>query len=131
MPNLNCEKLLDLCVTIVALHTSKGYQSVKFRFKRIVANVFVTYEALTLLIQIEAVINSRLRLTPLSKDPSDHQILISVHFLIGESLTNLLESDVKDLPANRLSSIFRIVFERRSCSNFNYAPSSAKKDKTK
>lgn len=61
-------------------------KSMKFHLKRIVGMKVLPYEQLlTLLLQIEAILNSR-PLHPLNDDPSDIQALTPGHFLIGEPL---------------------------------------------
>lgn len=75
----------------------------KHHFKRVTQNVSFTYEEFnTLIIEIEAIMNSR-PLTPLSNDPNDLQALTPGHFLIGESLKGLPECKFESTPSNRLS----------------------------
>ncbi|KMQ89534.1 hypothetical protein RF55_10830 [Lasius niger] len=58
-----------------------GVKSCKYHLKRVMCNALYTYEELaTLLIQIEACLNSR-PLSPSSSDPSDLQPLTPGHFL--------------------------------------------------
>ncbi|XP_017793544.1 PREDICTED: uncharacterized protein LOC108575292 [Habropoda laboriosa] len=79
-------------------------KSFKNHFKRVAGSTLFTFEDMnTLIIEIEAVLNSR-PLTPLSSDPNDFLVLTPAHFLIGESLTSLPERDVRDINTNRLSS---------------------------
>ncbi|XP_071643026.1 uncharacterized protein [Temnothorax longispinosus] len=59
-------------------------------------------EIMTVLAQVEAILNSR-PLTPLSNDPLDLSALTPAHFLIGDSLTSYPEPDILDIPMNRLS----------------------------
>ena len=78
-------------------------KSVKTHLQRVVGLQVLTYEELnTVLVQIEAVLNSR-PLTPLSSDPSDLAALTPAHFLLSGPLTTIPESDLTDLPLNRLS----------------------------
>ncbi|XP_018562144.2 uncharacterized protein LOC108904181 [Anoplophora glabripennis] len=75
----------------------------KHHMKRILGNSFLTYEELyTVVVQIEAVLNSR-PLTPLSSDPADLIALTPSHFLIGDVLTTIPQENVVDTPVNRLS----------------------------
>ena len=63
-----------------------GVKSVKTHLKKIAGNASLTYkELLTLLIQIEAVLNSR-PLCPISNDPNNYTALTPGHFIIGESI---------------------------------------------
>lgn len=71
-------------------------KSVKHHLKRILATAFLTYEEMnTLLVQIEAILNSR-PITPLSCDPSDLVPLTPSHFLLGRTLTLLPSPQVHD-----------------------------------
>lgn len=79
-------------------------RSAKQHMKKITMNACLTFEeAVTLFSEIESIINSR-PLSPLSNNPSDLQLLTPAHFLIGESLTSILEYDVTHLPENRLNN---------------------------
>lgn len=61
-----------------------------------------TFEALnTLLIEVEAVLNSR-PLYAMSDDPGDLTVLTPAHFLIGEPIVRPLGRDVSEVPDNRL-----------------------------
>lgn len=67
-------------------------------------DMIFTYEEFnTLIIEIEAILNSR-PLTPLSSDPNDPIAITPGHFLIGDSLTNLRGPDYTSTPSNRLST---------------------------
>ncbi|XP_011858578.1 PREDICTED: uncharacterized protein LOC105556116 [Vollenhovia emeryi] len=79
-----------------------GVKSCKYHLKRVMGNTLLTFEELTtLLVQIEACLNSR-PLSPLSPDPSDLQPLTPGHFLIGGPLTSLPEISLSDVRYNRL-----------------------------
>ena len=76
-------------------------KSVKNHIKHITSENHLSYEeAYTLLVRIEAVLNSR-PLTPLSNDPNDLTALTPGHFLIGHPLTAPIEKDHIAVPANR------------------------------
>lgn len=78
-------------------------KSVKSHLKRVIGLQILTYEEMnTVLIQIEAVLNSR-PLGPLSSDPNDLSALTPGHFLTSEPLTAIPEPDTSNLPFNRLS----------------------------
>lgn len=80
-----------------------GVKSVKFHLKRVIGDATLTYEEYsTLLIQIEAVLNSR-PLCPLSDDPTDVDALTPGHFLIGAALNTVPEPSLTHLPESRLS----------------------------
>lgn len=84
-----------------------GVKNVKSHLKRILGNANLVYhDFLTILVQIEAVVNSR-PLCPLSTDP-DIVPLTPGHFLIGRSLTSLPEADYKEIPENRLKRYQRL-----------------------
>lgn len=77
-------------------------KSTKFHLRRTIGDSVLTYEEFsTLLIQIEAILNSR-PLCPLSEDSDDYTALTPGHFLIDEPLTivpepNLLQESVSRL----------------------------------
>jgi len=71
-----------------------GIKSVKTLLKKQLGNAHMTYEELyTVLVQIEAILNSR-PLCPVSDLPDDLTCLTPAHFLIGESLQNIHEPDI-------------------------------------
>lgn len=61
----------------------------KFHLKRVGTASLRHNELQTILIQIEAVLNSY-PMTPLSSDPNDHTYLCPAHFLIGDTFRLLL-----------------------------------------
>ncbi|XP_071042571.1 uncharacterized protein [Parasteatoda tepidariorum] len=80
-----------------------GVKSVKYHLRRILGHTILSYEEFyTLLVQIEACLNSR-PITPISSDPNDLAPLTPGHFLTGQSLTSVPERDYSSLPDNRLS----------------------------
>ena len=80
-----------------------GVKSVKFHLRRVIGETLLTYEEFsTLLIQIEAVLNSR-PLCPISDDASDVTALTPGHFLIGAALTSVPEPTLADIAMTRLS----------------------------
>jgi len=83
-------------------------KSAKFHLKRIIGEASLKYnELLTVLVQIEAVLNSR-PLAPLSSDPNDLSALTPAHFLIGCPITTYPEPSIEELPINRLSRWQRV-----------------------
>ncbi|XP_071579543.1 uncharacterized protein [Temnothorax nylanderi] len=78
-------------------------KSIKFHIRRTVGETRLTFEeSMTLLTQIEAILNSR-PLEPLSDDPEDISALTPGHFLIGTALTAIPEPSLIDLSTSRLS----------------------------
>lgn len=59
-------------------------------------------EYYTLLVEIEAVLNSR-PLIPISSDPKDLSALTPSHFLIGNSQVESVQKSYLDVPDNHLS----------------------------
>lgn len=80
-----------------------GIKAVKTHLIRVVGNQILTYEEFyTVLVQIEAVLNSR-PLCPLSSDPSDLSVLTPGHFLTLEPLTSFPDPDLTNLNISRLN----------------------------
>ncbi|XP_029680155.1 uncharacterized protein LOC115245812 [Formica exsecta] len=78
-------------------------KSVKHHLRRTIGETALTYEELTtLLVQIEAVLNSR-PLCPLSDDPEDLATLTPGHFIIGAAPTTIPEPSLTSVPLTRLS----------------------------
>lgn len=80
-----------------------GVKSMKHHLRRVAGNAILTFEALnTLLVQIEAVLNSR-PLSAISCDPNDFSPLTPAHFLIGRSMLTIADENFMDIPKTRLS----------------------------
>lgn len=80
-----------------------GIKSVKTHIKRVIGDQLLTYEEFyTLLVQIEAVLNSR-PLCPQSSDPNDLSVLTPGHFLTLEPLNAPPEDDLSGIKLNHLS----------------------------
>ncbi|XP_058449018.1 uncharacterized protein LOC131428978 [Malaya genurostris] len=79
-----------------------------------VREAHLTYEEMsTLLVQIEAILNSR-PLCPQSDDPLDYDALSPAHFLIGRELTAIAEPFYTELAENRLSR-YQLVQKYKQC----------------
>ncbi|XP_014214634.1 uncharacterized protein LOC106643863 [Copidosoma floridanum] len=79
-------------------------KSFKHHLKRTLKNHTLTYEQMqTLLIEIEAILNSR-PICTLSADPNDPLALTPAHILIGKSFKTLPEKNLVSVPDNRLST---------------------------
>ncbi|GFU45635.1 integrase catalytic domain-containing protein [Trichonephila clavipes] len=80
-----------------------GVKSLKYHLKRVIGNSILSHEEfLTLVVQIEVVLNSR-PICPLSNDPNDVETLTPAHFLVGSSLVAIPDPDYTEIPMNRLS----------------------------
>ncbi|XP_063902582.1 uncharacterized protein LOC135122314 [Zophobas morio] len=80
-----------------------GVKSVKTHLVRVIGHQILTYEELlTLVSQVEAMLNSR-PLHPVSSDPNDLTALTPGHFLPFAPLIALPEPDLEDVPVNRLT----------------------------
>ncbi|XP_054713685.1 uncharacterized protein LOC129223143 [Uloborus diversus] len=80
-----------------------GVKSFKHHLKRTVGNNKFSFEEFTtVMVQIEAILNSR-PLTPLSTDVNEYEVLTPGHFLIGRPLLALPEPKLKDIPESKLS----------------------------
>ncbi|GFV78760.1 integrase catalytic domain-containing protein [Trichonephila clavipes] len=102
-----------------------GVKSFKFYLKKVVGNIRLTYEEfLTVIIQIEGMLNSR-PLVPLSSDLDDLNVLTPSHFLIGRSITSIVEPDLTNLNENRLDNwqkitkIIQLIWKRWSVDYLN------------
>lgn len=94
-------------------------KSMKHHLRRVLGQASLTYEEMTtLLVQIEAVMNSR-PLAALSEDPNDLQVLTPAHFIIGGPLRTLVEP-VEDSKADlhlryrRLRQLSQHIWQRWS-----------------
>lgn len=82
--------------------------------RRVIGDTVLTYEEFsTLLVQIEAVLNSQ-PLCALSDDPADVSALTPAHFLVGEPLIIIPEPSLTETPISRLSrwQLLRHMIER-------------------
>ncbi|KAG8232856.1 hypothetical protein J437_LFUL012660 [Ladona fulva] len=78
-------------------------KATKNHLRRVMGTQILTLtEFITLLIKVEAMLNSR-PLTPISSDPSEVSALTPGHFLIGRHLQSVPENDFSESPLNRLS----------------------------
>lgn len=80
-----------------------GVKSVKKHIIRVIGDQILTFEEFgTLLVQIEAVLNSR-PLCSVSSDPNDLSVLTPGHFLTLSPLSILPEPDITDIKLSRLN----------------------------
>ncbi|XP_044766482.1 uncharacterized protein LOC123322598 isoform X2 [Coccinella septempunctata] len=85
-----------------------GVKSLKNHLKRVLRSyTFFFFDFQTLLVRIEAVLNSR-PICPLTSCPNDLPPLTPAHFLLGRAGTAVPEGTVMHLPENRLSQ-FQLV----------------------
>ncbi|GFX85317.1 uncharacterized protein TNCV_3606201 [Trichonephila clavipes] len=79
-------------------------KSIKYHLRRVVSGSNLTYdEFLTVCIQIEGILNSR-PLCPLSSNSDDLNALTPAHFLIGRSMTSVVEPNLIELKENALKN---------------------------
>ncbi|KAB0804668.1 hypothetical protein PPYR_01638 [Photinus pyralis] len=98
-----------------------GVKSMKLQYKRIVGNANLTYEeTLTLLVQIENILNSR-PINAMSNDPNDFNPLTPPHFLIARSLFRW----------ERIVQIRQHLWKRRRKCNIGAVEIEMVQDKTK
>ncbi|KXJ68260.1 hypothetical protein RP20_CCG004693 [Aedes albopictus] len=89
-----------------------GVKSAKHHLYRTLNESYLTYEEMnTLLIQIEAILNSR-PLCEQSNDPHDYRALSPGHFLIGRELTAIAEPLYDDVKEHALSR-YQLIQKRR------------------
>ncbi|GFU16687.1 integrase catalytic domain-containing protein [Trichonephila clavipes] len=85
-----------------------GVKAFKFHLKRVVGNAHLTLEEfITILYEIEAVLNSR-SLTPLTSNFDDFETLTPGHFLVGRPLTSIVEPQITNINENQLSRWERV-----------------------
>ncbi|GFW03662.1 integrase catalytic domain-containing protein [Trichonephila clavipes] len=84
-------------------------KSLKYHFKRVAGNSKFSYEELlTLIMQIEAILNPR-SLTLLQSDVDDLEVLAPAHFLIGRPITAIVEPSLLQCESNRLNVWKQII----------------------
>nr|CAH7735170.1 unnamed protein product [Callosobruchus chinensis] len=85
-----------------------GIKSVKFHLKRVMGEHHFTFEELyTVLVQIEAILNSR-PMSPLSTNPNDLLPLTPAHFLLGRNVNQLPDPDLTHIKPSKLSHFQKI-----------------------
>lgn len=89
-----------------------GVKSIKHHLHRVMGSSRLTYEEFqTLIIQIEGILNSR-PLVPASADPSDLGVLTPAHFLIGEPINAIPESNLTDVKEGHLQR-WKLIQQRQ------------------
>lgn len=87
-------------------------KSMKNHLFKSLSESYLTYEEMnTLLIQIEAILNSR-PLVPMTDDPFDYEALSPGHFLIGRELTSIAEPNYEHLKDGTLSR-YQLIQKRK------------------
>ncbi|CAH2004053.1 unnamed protein product [Acanthoscelides obtectus] len=85
-----------------------GIKSVKYHLKRVVGEQHFTFEELyTILVQIEAILNSR-PISPLSTNPDDLFPLTPAHFILGRTTGEVPDPDVTHIQQHKLSQFQKI-----------------------
>ena len=78
-------------------------KAIKYNLYRVIGNTILTYEEYsTLLVQIEATLNSR-PLYQMSSDPNDLTPLTPSHLLIGQPMVTPPDPLLEEVKVNRLS----------------------------
>ncbi|XP_062534977.1 uncharacterized protein LOC134204168 [Armigeres subalbatus] len=87
-----------------------GVKAAKSLLKKVLCETSLTYEELTtVVVQIEAVLNSR-PITQMSNDPNDLSALTPAHFLVGRELTAPPEPNYEE---SKVTSLSRWQYLRR------------------
>ncbi|GFV64147.1 integrase catalytic domain-containing protein [Trichonephila clavipes] len=115
-PEIKVYVCIFICLVTKAIHleiisdlTSQALIAALKRFISRRGNSKFSYEELlTLITQIEAILNSR-PLTPLSSDVDDLEVLTPAHFLIGRLITAIVETVSVVCESNRLNVWQRIT----------------------
>ncbi|GFW37752.1 integrase catalytic domain-containing protein [Trichonephila clavipes] len=115
-PEIKVYVCIFICLVTKAIHleiisdlTSQALIAALKRFISRRGNSKFSYEELlTLITQIEAILNSR-PLTPLSSDVDDLEVLTPAHFLIGRPITAIVEPSLLQCESNRLNVWQRIT----------------------
>ncbi|KAJ8728238.1 hypothetical protein PYW08_016623 [Mythimna loreyi] len=104
----------DLWRNLVGLWEA-GVKSTKHHLKRVIGNSTLTFEEMTtLLCQIEACLNSR-PIAQISSNPEDSYPLIPGHFLVGEPLVLVPDTNYEHV---NMSTLKRWHFTQRLMQDF-------------